>query len=189
MNRQSFLKGCLAAGAFFYAPFIALSKWKSSGKPIKVETGKDRFDKPIKLFEGDTFYTKVATGDSNGNVYVFESSREKEGGPALHLHYEQDEFWYILEGEFAFKIGEDTFTAKQGDTVFGPRNIPHAFSKIGNGTAKMLMFYQPAGKMEEMFKKISEGFTKNMTEAEQEQFRNEHGIKRVGPPIQYLKKW
>lgn len=192
MNRHSFLKACLAAGAFLNVPFAALAKVggkKNTDKGIKVDAGKDRFDKPISLFEGDTFYTKVATNDSDGSVFVFESTREKEGGPAFHLHYEQDEFWYVEKGTFLFKVGEETFTAKAGDTVFGPRNVPHAFSKVGKGQAKLLMFYQPAGKMEDMFKKISEGVTKNMSEEEQDKFRHEHGIKRVGPPINYFKKW
>ncbi|MFX8000699.1 cupin domain-containing protein, partial [Acinetobacter baumannii] len=89
----------------------------------------------------------------------------------------QDEFWYIIKGEFLFKVGEETFTAKAGDTVFGPRNVPHAFSQVGEGEAKILMFFQPAGKMEEMFQKISEGITKNMSEEEMDKFRHEHGIK------------
>ncbi|MGZ3951967.1 MAG: hypothetical protein ACXVBZ_11250, partial [Flavisolibacter sp.] len=61
--------------------------------------------------------------------------------------------------------------------------------KVGEGEAKILMFFQPAGKMEDMFRKISDGATKNMTEAEQDKFREEHGIKRVGPPLTNLKKW
>jgi hypothetical protein len=51
------------------------------------------------------------------------------------------------------------------------------------------MFFQPAGKMEEMFRKISEGATKGMSEEEQDKFREEHGLKRVGPPIKDFKKW
>lgn len=192
MNRHTFLKAFLAAGTFLIAPFATIAKVsarKNADKGIRVNAGKDRFDKPIVLLEGDTFYTKVATNDSEGNVFVFESTREKEGGPAYHLHYDQDEFWYILKGTFLFKVGGETFTAKEGDTVFGPRNVPHAFSKVGEGQAKLLMFYQPAGKMEDMFKKISEGVTKKMTEEEQDQFRHEHGIKRVGPALTYFKKW
>src|SRR4051794_41049483 len=103
MNRQSFLKACLAAGAFLNAPFALIAKAagkKSADKGILVNAGKDRFDKPNGLFEGDTFYTKVATSYTDGNVFVFESTREKEGGPAFHLHYDQDEFWYILKGTF-----------------------------------------------------------------------------------------
>jgi mannose-6-phosphate isomerase-like protein (cupin superfamily) len=191
MNRNHFLKSCLAVGSFLSMPFAvmatAFSK-KRVAKGLKVDAGKDRSGKPITLFEGDTFYTKVSTADTDGDVYVFESTRVKEGGPSFHVHYEQDEFWYILKGEFLFKVGEETFTAKSGDTVFGPRNVPHAFAKVGQGEARLLMFFQPAGKMEEMFKKISEGATRNLTtDEEKEKFFHEYGIKRVGPPLTYSK--
>lgn len=192
MNRNSFLHRCLAAAALLAAPLSSLAKFsniKRIGKGLKVDSGTDRGGKPISLFEGDTFYTKVSTSDSDGDVFVFESTRIKEGGPSFHLHYEQDEFWYIIKGEFLFKVGEETFTAKAGDTVFGPRNVPHAFAKVGKEEGKLLMFYQPAGKMEDMFKKISAGVTKNMTEEQQNVFRHEHGIKKVGPALTYFKKW
>lgn len=190
MTRDSFLKSCVAVISFIGMPFTVLSKAirKRVDKGIKIDAGKDRFDKPISLLEGDTFYTKVATKDTDGDIYVFESTRLKEGGPGFHLHYDQDEFWYIIKGEFLFKVGEETFTAKAGDTVFGPRKVPHTFSKVGEGEARLLMFFQPAGKMEEMFKKISEGVNKNMTEEERNKFSHEHGIKRVGPALKYQKK-
>jgi mannose-6-phosphate isomerase-like protein (cupin superfamily) len=191
MKRNSFLKFFLAGAASLSAPFAAMAKVvrKDRGdKAIKVVSGEDRLGKPISLFTGDTFYTKVSTADTEGDIYVFESTRVKEGGPSFHLHYEQDEFWYILKGEFLFKIGEETFTAKAGDTVFGPRMVPHAFAKIGKGEARLLMFYQPAGKMEEMFKKISEGASKNIkTDEEKSKFFHEYGLKFVGPPLTYSK--
>jgi mannose-6-phosphate isomerase-like protein (cupin superfamily) len=191
MNRNSFLKSCLAVGSFLSTPLAVMAKpfsKKRIDKGIKVDAGKDRFRKPISLFEGDTFCTKVSTTDTDGDTYVFESTRVKEGGPSFHLHYEQDEFWYILKGDFLFKVGDETFTAKAGDTVFGPRNVPHAFAKVGEGEAKLLMFFQPAGKMEEMFKKISEGATKNITTDEgKDKFFHEYGLKRVGPPLTYSK--
>ena len=39
-----------------------------------------------------------------------------------------------------------------------------------------------------MFQKISAGATKNMSDADQDKFGQEHGIKRVGPPLSYAKK-
>lgn len=192
MNRNSFLRLCLTFGAYLSIPFSGSAKTGAGRrvtKGLKIDAGKDRHGKPISLFEGDTFHTKVATADSDGDVFVFESSRVKDGGPSFHLHYDQDEFWYVLQGEFLFKVGEETFTAKAGDSVFGPRKVPHAFAKVGEGEARLLMFFQPAGKMEQMFQKISEGATKNMTEEQQNQFRHEHGIKKVGPALTHFKKW
>lgn len=191
MKRNSFLKVSLAAATSLIAPFAAIAKDKTKkrvDKAIRVVSGEDRSGKPISLFEGDTFCTKVSSTDTDGDVFVFESTRVKEGGPSFHLHYEQDEFWYVLKGEFLFKVGEETFKAKAGDTVFGPRNVPHAFAKVGEGEAELLMFFQPAGKMEEMFKKISEGATRNITtDEEKEKFFHEYGLKRVGPPLTYSK--
>ena len=46
-------------------------------------------------------------------MFVFESTRIKNGGPPLHYHYTQDEWFYILKGDFLFKIGDVTFTLKE----------------------------------------------------------------------------
>ncbi len=130
MRRNVFLKTVFTLATVLTSPLILLGKITSRiTDGFKVFAGKDRFDKPITLFGGDTFYTKISTLDTAGGLFVFESTRLEEGGPSLHLHYEQDEFWYILQGEFLFKVGEESFTAKAGDSVFGPRNVPHAFAK------------------------------------------------------------
>ena len=189
MKRNLFLKSCGAFVALATTSIGAFARKYRPGKGIVVKAGKARNDKPMSLFEGDTFLTKVGTKDSDGDIYVFESTRVKEGGPSYHLHYEQDEYWFVLKGEFLFKVGDEEFTAKEGDSVFGPRMIPHAFSKLGEGEAKLLMFFQPAGKMEDLFQQISEGKLKNLTEEERAKINHEHGVKKVGPPLIYQKKW
>jgi mannose-6-phosphate isomerase-like protein (cupin superfamily) len=191
MERKSFVKSLLAAGAFAIAPFSLMAKNVSKFRVnagFKVDTGKSRTDKNITLMEGDIFSTKVSTKDTDGDMYVYESSRTKEGGPFHHVHFEQDEWWYVLQGEFLIRIGDVTYNAKAGDSVFGPRMVPHSFAKIGDGEGRLLQFFQPAGKMEDFFTKTSEGAAKNMTEAEQDKFREDHGFKRVGPPIKNFKK-
>jgi quercetin dioxygenase-like cupin family protein len=190
MNRNSFLKLSLAVGSFLSAPFAMIGKPFSKERVdegFKVEAGKDRFNEPISPFEGDIFFTKVSGKDTNGGLYIFESIREKKGGPREHIHFEQDEFWYILEGEFLFKVGDQTFTAKAGDSVFGPRQVPHAFAKINEGNARLLMAFQPAGKMEELFKAISQGTLSKMTEEERNKFLQALGLKNVGPALTYDK--
>ena len=191
MQRHSFLRLIASATAILTIPFSGYAKNKfriRTGEGFNVGAGKDRFDKPITLFEGDTFFTKVSTKDTDGDMYVFESTRIKKGGPFLHYHYEQDEWWYILEGEFLFKVGDKTYETKAGDSVFGPRGVPHAFAKTNEGNARLLMIFQPAGKMEELFQAISEGKLTKMTEEEQTAFRKAHGLERVGPALTYLKK-
>ncbi len=191
MERNNFLKVCfstLGLVSFPFDVFAGTAKSLREKNGFKVDSGKDRTNNSLALFEGDTFDSKVSTADTDGDIYVFESRRTKEGGPAHHYHFAQDEWWYVLQGEFLIKVGDITYEAKAGDSVFGPRMIPHSFAKIGEGEGKLLMFYQPAGRMEEMFKKIAAGATKNLSETEQEKFREEHGLKRVGPPIKNVKK-
>jgi mannose-6-phosphate isomerase-like protein (cupin superfamily) len=189
MNRQSFIKVCLATTTFLTAPFAALAALRKdrADKGIKVSAGKDRFGKPISLLDGDTFFTKISTKDTNGDLFIFESIRDKKGGPPLHFHYEQDEWWYILEGEFLFKVGEEMFVAKAGDSVFGPRGVPHAFSKTNDGVGRLLMAFQPAGKMEEHFKAISEGIYSKLSDEEKHKFRQNNGFEVVGPALSFDK--
>ncbi|MGZ5134024.1 MAG: cupin domain-containing protein [Flavitalea sp.] len=192
MKRNSFLKASLTTGAAIIFPFTLIAKTLKTfriGNGFMVGSGKDRNNKSISLFEGDTFDCKVSTKDTDGDIFVFESRRTKEGGPIHHYHFDQDEWWYVLQGEFLVKIGDVTYKAKAGDSVFGPRMIPHSFAKIGEGEGRLLMFFQPAGKMEEFFQKVSAGIPRNMSEEEQDKFREEHGFKRVGPPIKDFKKW
>lgn len=191
MKRSSFIKMSVAVGSTIAMPFSGFAKRKENNrnnKPFKVEAQKDRFDKPINLFGGDTFYTKVSTTDTDGDLYIYESARVKKGGPALHYHYTQDEWWYVLEGEFQIKVGDQLYNAKAGDSVFGPKGIPHAFAKVNEGgNARLLITFQPAGKMEEFFIAVSEGKLKKMTAAEQDDFKKQHGFERVGPALEYEK--
>lgn len=188
MTRNSFVKLFLTVGTFLSSSLALMAKpfnKKRVEKGIKVDAGKDRFDKSISLHDGDIFYCKVSTQDTDGDIYIFESTRGKKGGPPLHYHFEQDEWWYILEGEFLFKVGDQTFTAKAGDSVFGPRMIPHAFAKVNEGPSKLLMAFQPAGKMEEHFKAVSKDVYSKMTKEERDRFQQGNGFKVVGPALTY----
>lgn len=191
MKRNAFLKISLVALPVLSAAEIKTKTWHldRGKKGIKVDNGKDRFDKSISLLEGDTFFRKIASKDTNDDMYLFESTRVKNGGPSLHFHYEQDEWWYILSGEFLIKVGEETYQVKAGDSVFGPRGVPHTFSKTGGEEAKMLILFQPAGKMEAFFQAVSEGKLAKMSMEEQDNFRKAHGFERVGPALEYMKKF
>jgi hypothetical protein len=106
MNRNSFFKASLAIGIFLTAPFAALAKINSKkrvDKGIKVDSGKDRFGKPISLFDGDTFNTKISTADTDGDVYVFESTRVKEGGPSFLCITSKMSFGTYSKGSFYLK--------------------------------------------------------------------------------------
>lgn len=188
MQRQSFLRYFMLLIGFIATPFSLLSKGKDRNKKgFKVDAGQDRFNASISLLEGDTFYTKIATKDTDGDVFLFESTRVVNGGPPLHYHQNQDEWFYILQGEFLIKIGEETFTAKAGASAFAPRTVVHAFSKTSKEDGKMLIMFQPAGMMEMHFKGISNGAYKNLTDAEKRDLQAAHDVHVTGPALGHQK--
>ena len=190
MKRSSFIKFFLAIGSFATAS-LKLNANRSADRVKKgfmVANGSDRFDKPLSLFDGDRFYCKVSGKDTDGDLYIFDSTRLKEGGPPLHYHPDQDEWWYVISGEYLIKVGDELYNAKAGDCVFGPRGVPHAFAKVGEQESKLIMLFQPAGKMEEWFNLVSDGVIAKMTEAEKDEARKAHGFIHMGPPLKQMKK-
>ena len=170
------------------APLNSLAhKWRLK-KGVYVAAGKDRYGSPYQRIPGDLIFNKVTTDDTDGDLYIFDTTRIQEGGPPLHFHYNQDEWWYVISGEFLIRVGDETYHAKPGDSVFGPRGVPHTFAKIGEGEAKIILLFQPAGKMEAFFKAVNEGKVEKMTDEERKKFRIDHGFEHVGPPLELPKK-
>jgi mannose-6-phosphate isomerase-like protein (cupin superfamily) len=119
-------------------------------KPFKVDKGKGRGVEQTKVL-GSTFDCKVSGKDTNGALCIFDTIREGQGGPPLHLHDEQDEWFYVIKGTFKVQVGEDVMVLNEGDSAFAPRKLPHTFAKTSKGVAQMMIIFQPAGKMEDFF--------------------------------------
>ncbi|WP_292808200.1 cupin domain-containing protein, partial [Nostoc sp. JL23] len=61
-----------------------------------------------------------------------------QAGPPLHLHRREDESFYILEGTFAFQIGDRTVTATAGWFITAPKGVPHSYKNIGTTPARIV---------------------------------------------------
>jgi mannose-6-phosphate isomerase-like protein (cupin superfamily) len=59
----------------------------------------------------------------------------------LHVHYEDDEAWHVLEGTLTFRINDRTIEALRGTTVFVPAGTPHTYS--ANASACYLVILTP----------------------------------------------
>ena len=99
----------------------------------------------------------------------------------LHIHPNQDEWFYILEGKYLFQVGEDKYEMKTGDTIFLPRDVPHAFIQFSK-KAKVIVSYLPAGKMEEFFS-ATDRWNSPPSRDEIIKVFEEHDMKVVGPPL------
>ena len=178
MKRRKFLQAALVA-----SPLVATAKLQSKAKRntkgFKVDAGVGRFHGHIQLKGNNILDLKISGKDSNGDLAMFQGTHR--GGTPLHIHYFQDEIFFVLEGEYLFKVGEERYKMKAGDTIFLPRNIPHAFvptTELG----KMIVMLQPAGRIEEFFL-ASASLPENSTPADWAEIIENYDMKVVGPPI------
>lgn len=94
---------------------------------------------------GVTLATIKATGKETGGRYTLVEVLEPEGEEApLHVHHNEDEAFWILEGELTFEIGDKKMKASPGSFLFGPRGVPHRYT-VESGPARMLFILSPAG--------------------------------------------
>src|SRR4029077_9709310 len=91
--------------------------------------------------------------DTNGAFFLVEAMLAPGTEPPPHVHMREDEFFYVLEGEFDVYVGEEAFKVKTGECVFLPRFRPHAFV-IRSPRLRVLALFTPAG-LEEAFRGMS----------------------------------
>jgi mannose-6-phosphate isomerase-like protein (cupin superfamily) len=99
--------------------------------------------------------TIKATKEQTGGQYTLVEILAPEGYPGvLHVHHHEDEGFWILEGELTFYVGDQTIKAHPGSFLFGPRDVPHAFT-VDSGPARLLFVLSPAG-FEDLIREMGE---------------------------------
>ena len=83
--------------------------------------------------------------DTDGVVSAVESHDVPGGGPPSHIHQREDEIFQVLEGEYEWTVGEKTFVAQKGSTIFAPRRIPHTYRYLGKTPGRLMCVINPAG--------------------------------------------
>src|SRR5205085_4580681 len=102
MERRTFLE----AAAIF--PLIALGQSSApqrSDRVVRVEHGVDRFNQQRTIAGANQIAYKVSSRDTNGGLFLFEQVSLRKGGPPRHLHHGQEEWFYVMEGEYVFEVG------------------------------------------------------------------------------------
>ncbi|ADV83217.1 Cupin 2 conserved barrel domain protein [Terriglobus saanensis SP1PR4] len=177
MQRRSFLS--LAAGAISATALGQASADTPSSVLHPVDLGQDRLNETHSLGITNIAF-KVLTRDTNGELFIIEHTTRKKGGPPRHIHPNQDEWFYVIEGKFLFEVGKDRIVLRQGESILAPRQIPHAWAFDGDKGGKMLISYTPAGKMEEFFREVTK--TNAMPKQDAALFAK-YDLLLVGPPL------
>ena len=97
---------------------------------------------------------KASSESTAGRVAVIEHLAPRGSGSPLHMHHNEDEWFYITEGELTFWVGGQVITAGSGSFVYGPRNIAHTFT-VSSEHARFLLVTEPAG-FENFMRMLSE---------------------------------
>jgi mannose-6-phosphate isomerase-like protein (cupin superfamily) len=87
---------------------------------------------------------------SGKDSFVIAEWRDAGGPPGpprfiapLHLHHNDDEAWYVLEGTLCVNVGDKNVEAKAGAAVFVPRGTPHTYWNPGPGLLRYLLVMTP----------------------------------------------
>ena len=81
---------------------------------------------------------RVSYEEGADRISVLEHLAPYGDSPPLHLHRSQDEVFQILEGELLFRVGETERRAGAGQTVIGPKGIPHTYRVESRDGARWL---------------------------------------------------
>lgn len=145
---------------------------------VQVAAGTDRFGEQRSL--GISTISFKLTPQDCHDTLIIENTFHDKGGPARHLHYEQDEWFYALEGAFLFEIGQEQIRLQPGDAVLAPRRVPHVWAHIGEARGRILITFMPAGHMEAFFRIVTQA---NAMPPQDPALWRAHGMELLGPPL------
>ncbi|MCE0766259.1 cupin domain-containing protein [Pseudonocardia kujensis] len=148
-------------------------------KPFAVQPGEGR---SLATPTGSSVTIKVDSGTSAGTLTVLEFVTEPKDGPPLHVHRNDDELWWVLEGEYRFRAGDAEFDLPQGGMAFGPRGTPHCFRNLGDTTGRLLVITTPAG-LERYFEGFAGLLPGPVDPDAFAEVGRANGIEIVGPPL------
>jgi quercetin dioxygenase-like cupin family protein len=100
--------------------------------------------------EGEAFYllgmletVKVGRADTNGQFGLLEISMRPGDGSPWHVHPDEDEWFYVLDGSVTFYVGDKRLDLEPGGFAWGPKGVPHTFIGAGTKPARALVGFTP----------------------------------------------
>ena len=93
--------------------------------------------------EGEAFWllgmleiVKIGSEDTNGEFGLLEITARAGDGSPWHVHPDEDEWFYVLEGEFTVYVGDTRLSLPAGSFAFGPKGVPHTFFAGPDGAGR-----------------------------------------------------
>jgi mannose-6-phosphate isomerase-like protein (cupin superfamily) len=182
ITRRSLL---CAFGIAAVAPLLA-AQTTGGGKVVVANPGESRF--PYTTSERKWLMPcQLTAEDSGGTLSAFELHALPQSGPARHVHHREDEWYYVLAGDFIFHGGDDQHQLGSGASIWLPRGIPHVWANTSNSEGKLILVCQPGG-FEKFFDEMGSAMAKLPLDSPSndevmKQVMAKYGMEWLGPPL------
>ena len=123
---------------------------KASPAAVALQPGEG----DARWFLGALLTIKSSRETTDGRAAVIEHHASQGHGSPLHVHHNEDEWFYVTEGELTFWTGGQVIKGPAGSFVYLPRDVPHTFL-VSSSEARFLLVVEPAG---------FEGFVRELSE-------------------------
>jgi mannose-6-phosphate isomerase-like protein (cupin superfamily) len=104
-------------------------------------------------FANSAMTIKAGAATTGGNLFLMEVLAPAGDSPPLHVHHDEHEAFYVIEGELEIVCGTERFRAGPGAFAFLPSGIAHTFRVLGDQPARMLTIAVPGG-IEDFFREV-----------------------------------
>jgi mannose-6-phosphate isomerase-like protein (cupin superfamily) len=106
-----------------------------------------------RLLFGEVEILVRASAEATGGAFSLFEENDPVDTP-LHVHENEDELFYVLEGEHVFQVGDAEFRLGPGGMVLAPRGIPHAQRRVVPRAGRVLVLTSPGG-LEGFFRELA----------------------------------
>ena len=94
---------------------------------------------------GETITVKASGERTGGTLVLLENLVPPGGGPPPHAHTREDEFWYVIDGTFEIRIGDEVHALGPGGFAYAPRGTVHNFRNTADRPSRILVGFTPGG--------------------------------------------
>ena len=94
---------------------------------------------------GDTMTLKATAETTGGRLTLLENLTAPGGGPPPHVHTHDDEVFYVLDGTFEIRIGDELHALGPGGFAYVPHGTVHNFRNTASSPSRILVGFTPGG--------------------------------------------
>jgi mannose-6-phosphate isomerase-like protein (cupin superfamily) len=119
-------------------------------KPFALKTGEGR----SYSWNNYLFAVKAGETETGPGVAFMEFFTRKGEEPPIHIHRDEDEIFFLLDGALTVTCDDESFEIDRNGFVFLPRNLPHGFTIRSDGLVRMLVVTVSAESIENFGERI-----------------------------------